>query len=184
MADTWFDCDMPLNHDMVAIIGNKGSGKSALADIIVLCGDTSRCEDFSFLEKKKFREKRLASNFEVKATWEDGTETTHNLQDDPDANRPETIRYIPQTYLEKVCAGTSVDEESAFQHELRKVIFSHITDAQRLGKDTLEELITYKTEEIDAELARHKQELSQVNIEIANLQQKATPGYGGKLRKR
>jgi len=177
IADTWFDCDMPLNHDMVAIIGNKGSGKSALADIIALCGDTSRCEDFSFLEKKKFREKRLASNFEVKATWEDGTETTHNLQDDPDANRPETIRYIPQTYLEKVCTETSVDEESAFQHELRKVIFSHITDAQRLGKDTLEELITYKTEEIDAELARHKQELSQVNIEIANLQQKATPDY-------
>jgi hypothetical protein len=31
-ADTWFDSDLPLNFDMIAIIGNKGSGKSALAD--------------------------------------------------------------------------------------------------------------------------------------------------------
>lgn len=176
-ADTWFNCDIELNHDMIAIIGNKGSGKSALADIIALAGDTSRHGDFSFLDKRKFREKKLAASFEVTATWEDGTETVHNLQNDPDPVRPETIKYIPQTYLEKVCTETSVDEGSAFQHELRKVIFSHITDAQRLGRDTLEELIAYKTEEIDAELARHKQGLSQINSDIANLQQKASPDY-------
>ncbi|HEV7876742.1 TrlF family AAA-like ATPase [Bradyrhizobium sp.] len=181
ISDTWFDCDIALNHDMVAIIGNKGSGKSALADIIALSGETTRYEDFSFLDKKKFREKKLAANFEVEGTWEDGTKTAHNLQEDPDTNRPETIKYIPQTYLESVCTETSVDEGSAFQHELRKVIFSHITDAQRLNKDTLEELIAYKTEEINSELGRHKQELSQVNIDIANLQQKATPDFRKQL---
>jgi len=26
--DVWFDCDLLLNQDMVATIGNKGSGKS------------------------------------------------------------------------------------------------------------------------------------------------------------
>jgi ABC-type lipoprotein export system ATPase subunit len=175
--DVWFDCDIALNHDMIAIIGNKGSGKSALADILALAGDTSRRDDFSFLGKKKFREKKLAANFDVTATWEDGTKTVHNLQDDPDPNRPEAIKYIPQTYLETVCTETSADEGSAFQHELRKVIFSHITNAQRLGKDTLQELINYKTEEIDAELARDRQQLSQINADIANLQQKATPDY-------
>jgi hypothetical protein len=181
LPDTWFDCDVELNHDMVAIIGNKGSGKSALADIIALAGETSRYEDFSFLDRKKFREKKLAANFEVLAVWEDGTENAHNLQDDPDPNRPETIKYIPQTYLETVCTETSVDEGSAFQHELRKVIFSHITDVQRLGKDTLDELIAYQTEEINAELGRHKQELAQVNTAIAHLQQKATPDYRRQL---
>jgi ABC-type lipoprotein export system ATPase subunit len=176
-ADAWFDCDIELNHDMIAIIGNKGSGKSALADIIALAGDTARYADFSFLDKKKFRERKLAANFKVTATWEDRTETVHNLQNDPDPSRPETIRYIPQTYLETVCTETSADEGSAFQHELRKVIFSHITDAQRLGKETLDTLIAYKTEEINAELARHKQELSQINLDIAALQQKETPNF-------
>lgn len=172
-GDVWFDCAMPLNHDMIAIIGNKGSGKSALADILALSGDTTRYEDFSFLEKKKFREKKLAENFEVAAQWEDGTEVIHNLQQNPDPNKPETIKYIPQTYLETVCTETSVDEASAFQHELRKVIFSHITDAQRLGRETLEDLIAYKAEEIDAELKRHRQGLTQINATLAALQQKA-----------
>jgi ABC-type lipoprotein export system ATPase subunit len=176
-VDAWFDCDIALNHDMIAIIGNKGSGKSALADILALAGETSRYKDFSFLDRKKFREKKLAANFEVSATWEDGTLVKRNLQVDPDLNKPETIKYIPQTYLESVCTETSVDESSAFQHELRKVIFSHITEAQKLGKDTLEELITYKTEEIAAELARHTQGLSQVNSDIAGLQQKTTASY-------
>jgi ATPase subunit of ABC transporter with duplicated ATPase domains len=90
-SNTWFDA-IELNHDMIAIIGNRGSGKSALADILALAGETSRREDFSFLDKKKF----LAANFEVTATLEDGTQTVHNLQDDPDPNRPETINsYAP-----------------------------------------------------------------------------------------
>jgi hypothetical protein len=113
----------------------------------------------------------------VAARWEDGTETIHNLQRNPGPNRPETIKYIPQTYLETVCTETSVDEASTFQHELRKVIFSHITDVQRLGRETLEDLIAYKTEEIDAELNRHKQALTQANATIAALQQRATPDF-------
>lgn len=177
LQDRWFDCDLPLSHDMIAIIGNKGSGKSALADIIALAGDTTRVENFSFLDKKKFREKKLAQNFEVTATWEDGTPVTRNLQDNPDPSKPETITYIPQTYLESVCTETSVDEESRFQNELRKVIFSHISEAQRLNKSSLQELIDYKTEEINVELARHRQELSQVNAKIAGLQQKAAPDF-------
>jgi ABC-type lipoprotein export system ATPase subunit len=176
-VDTWFDSDLELNHDMIAIIGNKGSGKSALADIIALAGETSRYKDFSFLDKQKFRAKKLAANFEVTATWEDGSPVKRNLQVDPDPNKPEAVKYIPQTYLESVCTETSVDESSAFQHELRKVIFSHITEAQKLGKETLEELITYKTEEIAAELSRHTLELSQVNVDLATLQQKTTPAF-------
>lgn len=177
LADTWFECDIPLSHDMIAIIGNKGSGKSALADILALAGDTTRFKDFSFLDRKKFREKKLAASFEVTAAWEDGTTVRRNLQIDPDPTKPEAIKYIPQTYLESVCTETSVDEGSAFQHELRKVIFSHITDAQKLGKETLEELITYKTEEITAELGRHTQELGAIDSEIAALQQKATAAH-------
>jgi ABC-type lipoprotein export system ATPase subunit len=176
-GDVWFDCALPLNHDMVAIIGNKGCGKSALADVLALAGNTARCEDFSFLNKKKFREKKLAENFEVAARWQDGTETVHNLQKDSEPNKSENVQYIPQTYLEKVCTETSVDESSAFQHELRKVIFSHITDTQRLGRETLEDLIAYKTEEIETVLSRHRQELGQINSTIAGLQQKATPDF-------
>lgn len=175
--DVWFDCDLPLNHDMIAIIGNKGSGKSALADVLALAGDTSRAEHFSFLTKQKFREKKLAAQFEVEITWADGTVTLHNLQANPDPNRPEVVRYISQSYLETVCTETSADETSEFQRELRQVIFSHIADEQKLGKATLDELIAYKTEEIGVEAGRLKAELGQANGTIAALEQKAAPDH-------
>lgn len=50
--DIWFDCQIPINFDMVAIIGNKGTGKSALADVLALAGNT-HCDPkyFSFQRK-------------------------------------------------------------------------------------------------------------------------------------
>jgi ABC-type lipoprotein export system ATPase subunit len=181
IEDVWFNCDLSISHDMVAVIGNKGSGKSALADILALAGDTDKYEYFSFLDKKKFREKKLAANFEVIGTWTDDSKSHHNLQEDPEANKPETIKYIPQAYLETICTETSADEGSAFQYELRKVIFSHIDGAGRLGKESLEDLIAYKTEEIQAELAQHKQDLSQINGIIVGLEQKASPDYKAQI---
>ncbi len=177
LEDIWFDCDLPLNHDMVAIIGNKGSGKSALADILALAGDTEKCDHFSFLDKKKFREKNLASHFDVAATWEDSTKTSHNLQNNPDDNKQETVKYIPQTYLETICTEISVDENSAFQKELRSVIFSHISDIDRLGKESLDKLISYKTEEINTKLEKHKNELTKINRTIVDLESKATSNF-------
>ncbi len=53
LKETWFDAQIPLNHDLVAIIGNKGGGKSALADIAALAGDTHNHASFSFLNEKE-----------------------------------------------------------------------------------------------------------------------------------
>jgi ABC-type lipoprotein export system ATPase subunit len=179
--ENWFAADLSFNHDMVAIIGNKGSGKSALADIIALGGDSAQARHFSFLSKNKFREKKLASNFEVTTTWADGKKVTRNLQSDPDPSKPEAVKYISQSYLEYVCTETSGDEASAFQRELRGVIFSHISDSDRLGRQTLDELIDYKSEEINAQINLLRQQISQVNSAIAALETKASPTFRKQL---
>ena len=50
IADLWLNgCKLLLNPDLVAIIGNKGSGKSALADVIALLGNSKQQDHFSFL---------------------------------------------------------------------------------------------------------------------------------------
>ncbi len=178
--DIWFDCNIPLNFDMIAIIGDKGSGKSALADILALAGN-SHCDTayFSFLIKNRFCERngRIAKQFEVNARWEDGTESTTPLDIKPDTNSVELMRYIPQSYLEKVCTETEPGQESEFQQELRKVIFSHISDANRLGKEALEELIEYKSEELVAQISTHRQEVSRLNAELVRLEAKGTDDY-------
>ena len=176
-SDTWFDCNIPLNFDMVAIIGSKGSGKSALADVLAL-GGNSHCDPkyFSFLHRDRFCERngRLAKQFQVTAVWEDRTEAITSLNEKPNLNDVELVKYIPQTYLEKVCTETEPGEASEFQRELRKVIFSHISNAERLGKESLDALIEYKTEELTAQLSAHRQQLSQLNAKLIDLEAKGS----------
>ena len=182
--DTWFDCEVPLSCDMVAIIGNKGSGKSALADILALAGN-AHCDaqHYSFLTKDRFCERngRIAKDFEVTLKWLDGSSTVRGLNSKADLNDVERVKYIPQTYLEKVCTETTPGQESEFQAELRKVIFSHITEADQLGKESLDDLIAYKTEELREQLAAHRQEIARLNAEIVRLEAKATPEFTAQL---
>ena len=49
LDEVWFENTIPLNPDLVAIIGNKGKGKSALTDIIGLLCNTRQYKDFTFL---------------------------------------------------------------------------------------------------------------------------------------
>lgn len=186
-ADTdeiWFDCEIPLNFDMVAIIGNKGTGKSALADVLALAGNT-HCDQkyFSFLTKDRFCERngRIAKQFEIETVWAEDTKTVTSLNSKPDLNNVELVKYIPQTYLEKVCTETEPGQQSEFQRELRKVIYSHISDADRLGKESLDELIEYKTEELTTQRTSQQQEISRLNAEVVRLEAKGTVDYAAQL---
>jgi hypothetical protein len=68
----------------------------------------------------------------VELLWADGTKSVTSLNAKPDPNAVELVKYIPQTYLEKVCTETEPGQQSEFQRELRKVIFSH--DRNELGR--------------------------------------------------
>ena len=101
-----------------------------------------------------------------------------------DPNAVERVRYIPQTYLEKVCTETEPGQQSEFQAELRKVILSHISEADRLGKATLDELIEYKTEELKGQIDNARREISRVNADLVRLEEKAEPAYTARLEAR
>jgi len=55
LNEIWFEkCDpIPFNPGLVAIIGNKGSGKSALSDTIGLLGNSKQQFHFSFLLQRQ-----------------------------------------------------------------------------------------------------------------------------------
>ena len=75
LSDIWFNNELFLNPNLVTIIGNKGNGKSALADILALCGNAKFIDDtdFSFLNKRKFKKNKLAENFNATLLWENET---------------------------------------------------------------------------------------------------------------
>ena len=144
VTDIWFNNEIVINENLVTIIGNKGNGKSALADIISLCGNTRLIDNtqFSFLHKDKFRREGLAKNFEATLTWKDGTSITKNLSDDISSTDVEKVKYLPQKYIETICTH----DYKQFQDEINKVVFSHIAESDKLQQDSLKNLIKERTE--------------------------------------
>lgn len=168
LSDLWFDVDVPLNHDLVAIIGNKGSGKSAMADIVALAGDTKNFKGFSFLKDNRFRNprNRLASHFLGSLRWHDGNQSERSLDSNPPETSVERVKYLPQSYLETLCNELGEGASSTFDTELRKIIYTHVPEAEQLGFNSMDELIDFKVAEInDARLLIDK-EISKVNAEI------------------
>ena len=182
-AEQWFDSSLPLNKDLVAIIGNKGSGKSALADTLGLVGDTRQSAHFSFLNDQKFRDPRdnKASHFEATLTWESGTSVTKRLDDDPDADSVETVKYLPQNYIETLCNEIVAGGNSEFDRELKQIIFSHVGPSDRLGHDTLDEVLRYLTSETQATIRVLAETVRAANQEIVQYEERSTDSFRAQL---
>ena len=169
----WFDYEtpIPLNSSLVAIIGNKGNGKSALSDIIALTGNAKIIspDDFSFLNSKRFKKNGLAKNFEANLLWNDKQESISNLNDNIQLDKNEKVKYLPQKYIEKICTE---DNYEIFQEEINKVVFSHINDVQKLDKDNLKDLIKEKTDSIRNRRNEYKKNLQDDFEKIIELKTK------------
>src|SRR5207237_9011659 len=120
--------------------GNKGKGNSALTDTICLTCNTRQSADFTFLSSRNFRQARdnKAKYFRATLTWESGTTLTKGLEELVDEQQPELVKYIPQNFLEKICTQLGKIEETDFDRELKKVIFSHVEQPDRQGKASLD----------------------------------------------
>ena len=178
----WFDdVKIPLNSELVAIIGNKGSGKSAIADMIALCSDFNNHDDFSFLRKKKFRDGKHAKNFNATLVWESGKELTKNLDVDADERSIELVKYLPQGQFERLTNEVSSTEE--FQNEIEKVVFTHIDESERYNTSTFGDLIKCQKQSVDAEIESLVKDMNQINADIILLESKENPAFKAELVK-
>lgn len=174
---TWFDCDISLNPGLVAVVGNKGSGKSALLDTIGLLGDSSNEEYFSFLTSLKFRHSRknLADRYEGEIEWVTEEVTRRCLGHRVPEGSAERVRYLPQQYIEKLCNELKGITGGDFDRELRNIVFSHVSLADRLGYNSIEELLEFSTQAIEGEIAQIRDAVHEVNARIISLEVAASP---------
>lgn len=180
LAEAWFDHQLPLNPELVAIIGNKGSGKSALADILGLIGNTPRHGEFSFLHPERFRDRKSnkAKHFEAFASWGDGTSTEPiRLDETPPEGVLETIKYIPQDYLETICNEVSLGSDGQFYAELQNVIFSHVSPAEQLGHASLDELLRSRSQETQKAIDFLVDQIKSMNRAIVAHEDRLSPEH-------
>lgn len=178
-TEIWFEnIEIGLNGGLIAIIGKKGNGKSAIADVIGLCANAkNNREDLSFLHKDKFKNPKnnKAKEFKAKLTWLDGTDSGDiNLDGNVNQMQEERVKYIPQNYLEKLCVN---EEQTEFEAELKKIIFAHIPPSERLGQNSLDELILLKQKPIEEGIGKLHLDISRINKEISRLEAKKKESF-------
>lgn len=189
----WF-CDerIVLGKELVAVIGNKGSGKSAVTDVIGLLGNSHNQissglaggkpeELFSFLNKEKFLKAGCARHFEATLNWHAGEPDKKVLDAQTETHLPEKVKYLPQKYLERICANIADDE---FRATLNEVIFRYVRPQDQHGQSNLDDLIKYRTQQVEEDIAGKKQELRQVNAKVVAVEKKLTEDYRNELKEK
>ncbi len=181
--EVWYGdkTSIDINPGLVAIIGNKGSGKSAITDILSICANTHKTE-FSFLSQSKFRNPRpydRSRSFQAKIIWGDDSSTEFiSLNNNGSINHPERVKYIPQNYLETLC---NVEDDNKFEDEIKSIIFQHLSDENKYGKDSLDDLINYLSGEIKNAEKEILVEIQNQNERIIALEEKQRPEYAEKI---
>ncbi len=128
-----------LNPGLIGIIGARGSGKTALADLIATGAESpeSHENERSFLRRAAAHLGAL----QVKLTWGDGAQTVGGLDrsggEETDGSR---VQYLSQQFVERLCSsdGGVNDELLA---EIERVIFDEHSAENRAGAATFTELL-------------------------------------------
>ncbi len=163
----WFDeIEIPLNPGLVSIIGKKGSGKSALAEIIAHAADSWATDEPGSFKK---RAGTHLKNLDITLTWGDGKTTSKRLGEEQSDDKK--VRYLSQKFVERLCADDHIGIELV--REIEAVIFSNLDPTETLNASNFEELRAIKTEGIHDEGQRLKQEVVDLIREECRLRDEA-----------
>src|SRR5690606_3264818 len=113
--------------------------------------------------------------------WASGHAVDRSLAESVDPSAPERVKYIPQSYLEEICDDIKEPSESKFYAELMDVIFSHVDEPNRLGKRDLPSLLAYLTREQENAIELLRNQLTNINREIIELEELLRPEHKKRL---
>jgi len=158
------------NPGLVAIIGARGSGKTALADMIALAcdaiaeppirGDTHR-PSASFLT----RAGNLLDGAVAKLAWRAGEPTTRALNGSttPSVTYPRA-RYLSQQFVEELCSSKGMTD--SLLREIERVIFESHPLLERDGALDFAELLERRASRFRQARAREEHTLVQLSERI------------------
>lgn len=162
-SNGWFaDGGIPINPGLVAIIGEKGSGKTAIADLVAFSSGAYIQENSqsSFIEKARLHLNGLKTTLE----WESGTSTSAELVGKPFVAQRPLVRYLSQDFVEQLCSNDHEGHE--LQEAIEEVVFAHLEEARREGFSSFSELRSSRESASQAERDTLRGELAASHREI------------------
>jgi energy-coupling factor transporter ATP-binding protein EcfA2 len=162
---------IPLNPGLVAIIGARGSGKTALADVIAAGCDAISPSGWgadenispSFLA----RARRLVGDATTTLTWGGGETVTRSLNgSDADGHMSfPRARYLSQQFVEELCSSKGVAD--GLVDEIERVIFESHSEDEREWANDFAELREQRTARFQQARGREVDAISDISERIA-----------------
>ena len=141
-SDGWFeDVEIPLNAGLVSVIGQKGSGKSALAEVVAYAaGSWENEERGSFIKRAGSHLKDLL----ITLNWADSRSRQSRLGGEQTGD--DEVRYLSQKFVERLCSEDHIGTELV--REIEVVVFSNLDPTETLNASTFDELRALRTKGI------------------------------------
>lgn len=123
----WFKDNKPisLNEGLVSIIGGKGTGKTAILDLIAYATRSYKCYEKDEIKSKSFLKKafRELNGTKVKVEWDDGKADEITISNKLDEAMEGKVRYLPQDFIDQLCSEIGKNE---LEEQIENVIFQKI----------------------------------------------------------
>ncbi|HEY8129001.1 MAG TPA: ATP-binding protein, partial [Hyphomicrobium sp.] len=155
-AASWMKTpEIVLNPGLVAIIGARGSGKTALADMIALGCDamSDQPSQASFLT----RAEPLVGDATACLRWHNGDQRERRLDQSDEWSAAEypRARYLSQQFVEELCSAQGITD--SLMQEMERVIFESHSAGDKDGAAEFSELLEIRTTRLRA--ARDREEI-------------------------
>lgn len=161
----WFGTvTYPFNPGLVAVIGQKGMGKSAINDLIAYAAGSWQDGDRdSFIDRARQHIKGMS----IGLIWGDGREVIVDVSAKGAASDKNEVRYLSQKFVERLCADHAASGE--LTREIEAVIFSYLSPTETLNASNFHDLREKRTAGILAEQRRLQEELRRLHRQISDL---------------
>lgn len=156
---------VPLNAGLVAVIGARGSGKTALADLVATGGlaISARMNPRSFV----VRAKEHLAQCRAELDWENDEITGNDLQhtDLEDLLDTPRVQYLSQQFVDDLCSAEKLSD--SLVEEIERVIFNAHPLEKREGTNSFFELRDIRVAPANQSRARHEQEFESASDALA-----------------
>ncbi|HEY5038059.1 MAG TPA: hypothetical protein VIJ93_03200, partial [bacterium] len=125
-----------LNPGLVTIIGARGSGKTALADLIAFAAQSEDAApgEASFISKAK----DLLPGSKTEIIWGNDYKMSSTWPREPEAVRTPAVRYLSQKFVDLLCTPQGLSEPLI--EELEQIVFNSLPLENRFECSTFDEL--------------------------------------------
>ncbi|MFY3157904.1 TrlF family AAA-like ATPase [Achromobacter xylosoxidans] len=155
-----------LNAGLVAVIGARGSGKTALADLIAAGGLalSPHLNERSFI----LRAKQYLGDSYAELRWASGEKTGNELAqtDMEDLLASPYVQYLSQQFVDQLCSAEGLND--ALVIEIERVIFNAHSATDRQGAGSFQELLDIRLEGSRQKRERQQKALIRASTDLTD----------------